>query len=71
MADISLSSIRRIMKKAGIDRASKEAVEALRDIAEKYVLEISKLALQLAGHAKRKTVSKEDILMAVKIQHRK
>jgi len=67
MPEISLLSIRRIMKKAGIQRASKEAIETLRDIAEEYILQIAKTALELAEHAKRKTVQKEDITMATKL----
>jgi len=71
MVEISLASIRRIMKKAGINRVSKDAVEALRDLAEEYIFKLSQLALELADHAGRKTILKQDILMAARIWTRK
>jgi len=67
MPDISLSSIRKIMRRAGIERASRDAIEELRDIIEEQALEIAKIALELAEHAKRKTVQREDIKMAAKL----
>ncbi len=71
MPEISLSSIRKIMRKAGIERVSREAIEALREIIEEQALEIAKTALELAEHAKRKTVQKEDIKMANKLLKQK
>lgn len=71
MPEISLASIRRIIKKAGADRISQEAVEYLREIAEKYIFNIAKTAVELAEHAKRKTLLKEDILRAIRIREGK
>lgn len=70
MPEFSLRGIRRMAMKAGAERISKEAMEVLRDLAEDYVLKIIKLALELAEHAKRKTIRKEDVLMAARIINR-
>ena len=67
MPEISLRSIRRLMRKTGADRVSREAIEVLRDLAEEYITKVSQIALELAEHAKRKTIQKEDIIKANKL----
>ncbi|MHA1590592.1 MAG: histone family protein [Candidatus Njordarchaeales archaeon] len=64
MADLSLAGIRRLMYKAGAERISKEAVETMREIAEDLIIKIAKVAVELAQHAKRRTVQKEDVKKA-------
>jgi len=56
--------IERIIRKAGAERVSEEAVEELRKAVEEAGEEIAKEAADLADHADRNTVSKEDIEMA-------
>lgn len=56
--------IERIIRKAGADRVSEDAVEELKDAVEDLGKEISRDALEMAEHADRKTVKKQDIEMA-------
>lgn len=64
MTDIAISPIDRIMRKAGAERVSEEAAEALREVIESLALDVSREAIALAKHAGRKTVNAEDIKMA-------
>ncbi|MDH7555669.1 MAG: histone family protein [Candidatus Methanosuratincola sp.] len=64
MTDLAISAMDRIMRKAGAERVSDEASEALREVLETLALEISRDAIALAKHAGRKTVNSEDIKMA-------
>jgi histone H3/H4 len=60
--------LERIAKKASDKRISKTAVKAMRN----YILDIAeekgKEIVQLANHAGRRTVMKEDIILAIKKQ---
>lgn len=64
MPYISLSSIEKIIRESGAERISPSACIALRDILEDIAKDISKKAIKLAEHAKRKTVRGEDIRLA-------
>lgn len=64
MPYISLSSMEKILREAGAERISPSACIALRDILEDIAREISKKAIKIAKHAKRKTVRGEDIRLA-------
>lgn len=64
MTDIAISPIDRIMRKAGAERVSEEAAEALREVLESLALDVSREAIALAKHAGRKTVTSDDIKMA-------
>ncbi len=59
-----LATIKKIMKKAGVERASDEAAEALAEALESISLNMSRKAIGLMYHAKRKTVTGEDIRLA-------
>ncbi|MFB6241654.1 MAG: histone family protein [Candidatus Nanosalina sp.] len=56
--------IERIIRKAGAERVSKEAVEELRDAVEDLGREVSADAVEMADHANRNTVKEEDVDMA-------
>ncbi|MHA1448591.1 MAG: histone family protein [Candidatus Hodarchaeales archaeon] len=66
MTDIALAAADRLLRKANAKRVTNEAVEELRDILEEIALEIARKAVILGTHAKRKTVSKEDVKLAYK-----
>jgi len=61
---LAISAMDRLMRKAGAERVSDEASEALREVLETLALEISRDAIALAKHAGRKTVNSDDIKMA-------
>ncbi len=61
---MAISAIDRLMRKAGAERVSDEASEALREVLETLALEIARDAVALAKHAGRKTVNSDDIKMA-------
>ena len=56
--------VERILRNAGAERVSKDAVEELKNALEDLGNEISQDANQMADHAERNTVKKEDIDMA-------
>lgn len=66
--DLPLAGIKRIAHKiAGDDsRIGDDAVELLREKAEKYVAELTKRSLALTAHAGRKTLKADDIKAAEK-----
>ena len=65
MAEITLASIDRVMKKAGVSRISNSGKEILRQLLESYGGEIASRAVAFAKHAKRKTVRAEDVSLAI------
>ncbi|MGQ4891384.1 MAG: histone [Candidatus Njordarchaeia archaeon] len=66
MTDLHLSGIRRLAKKGGAERISKDALEYLLNATEKIVEVIAKKANAYAAEKNRITVSKSDIKIALK-----
>ena len=64
--EIPKAPIERIIRKAGAERVSDEAVEALVEHIEDIAVKTSRLAITVARHAGRKTVQYEDIKLAEK-----
>lgn len=58
---LPLACIERIARKAGVERISAKAVEELAKTIEELGCELALEAAQVARHAKRKTILKEDI----------
>jgi histone H3/H4 len=58
---LPLATVKRIAKKAGVERISEKAVKALARIAEELGEELALEAAQVARHAKRKTILGKDI----------
>ncbi|OYT42036.1 MAG: histone [Candidatus Aenigmarchaeota archaeon ex4484_224] len=56
----------RILKEAGAERVSDSASEALANYVEEKIFEIAEKAVELAKHVGRKTILKNDIILAKK-----
>jgi len=66
MTGLPLATVERIMRTAGADRISNDAVKAASDMAEELINKLTKEAVVLSKHAGRKTVTSEDIELASK-----
>ena len=66
MSDLPIAAIDRLIRKAGAERVSEDAAMELSKILSEVATDISKQAIELARHAKRKTVTSEDIKLATK-----
>ena len=65
-SEFGLSSMYRILKKAGAERVSDESADELRRVVEDVATEIAKGAVDMTKHAGRKTVKSEDVKLASK-----
>jgi len=65
-SELGLSAMYRILKKAGGERVSDESADELRRVIEDIANSIAKSAVDMASHAKRKTVKAEDVKLASK-----
>jgi len=64
MAELSLATVDKLIRKAGAKRVSADAAAALRDILEDMAVDIGERAVEIALHVGRKTVTAEDIKIA-------
>lgn len=64
MVEIPRAPIERLVKRAGAERVSDSAVDAMIDALEEEAIKIATKAIKLARHAGRKTVVEEDIKLA-------
>lgn len=66
MSKLPFASVERIMRNAGAERISMDAIATMAEILEDYCITLSKEAIELARHAKRKTVKREDVKLAAR-----
>lgn len=66
MAKLPVAPIERIMKKAGAERISEEAKNAMIDELEEYAANLARRSTETARYVGRKTVKAEDIKLATK-----
>lgn len=66
MTELPIAAVDRLIRKAGAERVSEEAAEELSKILGDVAIDISKQAIELSKHAKRKTITKNDIQLATK-----
>ena len=62
------SPLRTLMKTAGAEIVSREAVEVLMNYLETRSKELTASSLKFAKHSKRKKISKEDMALAVSME---
>jgi histone H3/H4 len=64
--DFPLYPLEKILRKAGAERVSLQATQALKEILLEQSDKISRDAVKLADHAKRVTIKRCDIVLASK-----
>jgi len=64
MTELPIAPVDRIIRKAGAERVSQEAAQALASVMENYIIDLTEKAVILAQHAGRKTVRVEDVSLA-------
>ncbi|MBD3186098.1 histone [Candidatus Bathyarchaeota archaeon] len=62
---LAWSPIRDLMKKAGADMVSKDAVDALIKLLEEKAVELTSQALEFCRHADRKKLTMDDVQLAI------
>ena len=63
---IKKNTLLKLARKSGIKRISKEALMEVENFILELTEKVSKRAIDLATHAKRMTVKKEDIELAIR-----
>ncbi|MFX0149272.1 MAG: histone family protein [Candidatus Hodarchaeota archaeon] len=66
MVEIPNSAVDRIIRKSGASRVSKSAIIELRKELEDYGVELSKMAVEIAMYAGKKTVEGDDVILAIR-----
>jgi histone H3/H4 len=63
---VSDAVVRKIMKEAGAERISKEAIVEMQKYMNKLAFDTASKAVKLSKHAKRKTIEVSDIRLAMR-----
>jgi len=58
---ISMRAVKKIAREVGCERISNDALLLVRSVLEQWAKSIFRRSLELAKHAKRKTVMKKDV----------
>ena len=66
MSELPIAPVTRLIRNAGAERVSEDASQELIRLLEIEAEKIAGKAVNLAKHAKRKTVTREDIEEAIK-----
>ena len=66
MTELPLAAVDRVARKAGAERVSEQAVAVLAEHLEEVGIKVVQEAAIYAKHAKRKTVTDDDIRLALK-----
>lgn len=66
MKKFHINTLRRLAREIKIRRLAREAIEELQFFIEEYSKNILELAKEIMKNSKRKTLKKEDIIMALR-----
>ena len=64
-SDFAWSPVRRLMRSAGAEIVSRQAVQVLMDFLVLRAKNLTEVSIALAKHAKRKKVSQKDMALAI------
>ncbi|MEM4509226.1 MAG: histone family protein [Archaeoglobaceae archaeon] len=59
-----MAPVDRLIRKAGAERVSADAVQKMVEVLEDYAVQVAKKAVDIAKHSGRKTVTADDIKLA-------
>jgi histone H3/H4 len=68
---LPITKVRKIMKNAGADLITIDAVNTLADYLERNIVEITRSALNFTKHGKRKKLTSEDVKLSIKFRKSK
>jgi len=63
---INNASIRRLARRGGVKRINSDLYDRVNELVRKFLQDVLMKAVIYAEHAQRKTVSKQDIILALK-----
>lgn len=66
MSELPVAAVDRVIRKGGGLRVSEKAAKELAEVLEEHGIKVSQQAASFAKHAKRKTITAEDIRLAAK-----
>ncbi|MBR9682668.1 MAG: histone [Candidatus Aenigmarchaeota archaeon] len=61
---LPIAAMARVIRKAGVKRVSADAIKELEKTVSGLAIELASDSAEMARHAGRKTIKKEDILLA-------
>lgn len=67
-SEINRPAIRRIARRGGVKRLTTGVYSSARGVAKDHMSDVVRKAVIIASHAKRKTVSAQDVVLALKVQ---
>ncbi len=67
MAELPLAPVERVMRNAGADRISIDAVKRAADEAELIIMKLTESAQRIASSEGRRTVTSKDIILASRL----
>ena len=64
MTGFARARVERLIRTAGAQRVSADAIDRLNEVLTNYGMSVAKYAVEIARHSGRKTVKESDIVLA-------